>query len=411
MKKNIICSATGFIVNIIKGFNSNVAGDFHEKGVNRGITMEFRNLKKQYQQLKKEIDRVVLNVMSNASYIAGIEVKELEQELASYVGKRHCITCANGTDALSLALMAWKVGIGDVVFVPDFTFFASGEIVSYAGAVPVFVDILKDSYNIDPDKLEEAVQKVKNEGKFRPKAVIAVDLFGLPADYVRIKEICNKYDLMLLEDGAQGFGGMLYGKRACSFGDISTTSFFPAKPLGCYGDGGALFTDCDEWAETLRSLQVHGKGEDKYDNVRIGMNSRLDTLQAAILNEKLSFFNEEIECCNKIAESYTELLRNDMRTPVIKPQMYSSWAQYTIRLKDDEQRTRVIKHLKENGIPTAIYYKKPLHVQKALEQYYIEELDCNISEKICSTCVSLPMHPYLKEWEIEEICHKLLAML
>ncbi len=405
MKKNIICSATGFIVNIIKGFNSNVAGDFHEKGVNRGITMEFRNLKKQYQQLKKEIDRVVLNVMSNASYIAGIEVKELEQELASYVGKRHCITCANGTDALSLALMAWKVSIGDVVFVPDFTFFASGEIVSYAGAVPVFVDVLKDSYNIDPDKLEEAVQKVKNEGKFRPKAVIAVDLFGLPADYVRIKEICNKYDLMLLEDGAQGFGGMLYGKRACSFGDISTTSFFPAKPLGCYGDGGAVFTDNDEWAELIRSFAVHGKGNNKYDNVRIGMNSRLDTLQAAVLLVKFKAFKKyELVNINEVAGWYGDMLKdNCIGLPEIKEGFYSSFAQYTIKLPKEIDRQRLQKFLNGLEIPSMVYYSKPLHLQKAFTGTESAKACCPVTEDLCKRVLSLPIDPYKTKDDIEEI--------
>lgn len=373
--------------------------------------MEFRDLKRQYQLHKEQIDFAIMSTLAQAEFINGKPVRQLEEKLEEYVGVRNCIACANGTDALLLALVTWGIGEGDAVFVPDFTFFSSAEVIPTVKATPVFVDVDENTYNINVDSLEKAIRYVLESTNLIPKVIIAVDLFGQPADYNRIRKIADKYGLLILEDAAQGFGGKFEGREACSFGDIAITSFFPAKPLGCYGDGGALFTDCDEWAETLRSLQVHGKGEDKYDNVRIGMNSRLDTLQAAILNEKLSFFNEEIECCNKIAESYTELLRNDMRTPVIKPQMYSSWAQYTIRLKDDEQRTRVIKHLKENGIPTAIYYKKPLHVQKALEQYYIEELDCNISEKICSTCVSLPMHPYLKEWEIEEICHKLLAML
>ena len=226
--------------------------------------MEFRDLKKQYSVLKTQIDSKVQTACANAQFIGGAPVKDLEKALAEYVGVKHCITCANGTDALSLAVMAWGIGQGDAVFVPDFTYFASGEIVAYEGATPIFVDVCPDTYNIDPEKLEKAIIKAKNEGKYNLKAVVAVDLFGLPADFDEIKKICKKYDLLLLEDGAQGFGGKLGGKTACSFGDISTTSFFPAKPLGCYGDGGAVFTDNDEWADLIRSYAVHGKGSSKY---------------------------------------------------------------------------------------------------------------------------------------------------
>lgn len=266
--------------------------------------MEFRDLKKQYQLLKGDIDSAVQDVCAKAQFIGGAQVKELEKALAEYVGVKHCISCANGTDALSLAVMAWGIGSGDAVFVPDFTYFASGEIVSFAGATPIFVDVCKDTYNIDPDKLEKAIVKAKAEGKYKLRAVVAVDLFGLPADFDRIKEICKKYDLLLLEDGAQGFGGKLGGKTACSFGDISTTSFFPAKPLGCYGDGGAVFTDNDEWADLVRSYAVHGKGSSKYDNIRVGVNSRLDSVQAAVLNVKFDAFKKyELEDINKVLRS------------------------------------------------------------------------------------------------------------
>ena len=245
--------------------------------------MEFRNLKKQYQTLKSEIDSNMQEVLKNTNFISGRQVTELEEKLAKYVGVKHCISCANGTDALSLALMAWEIGPGDAVFVPDFTFFSSGEVVSFEGAEPVFVDVKEDTFNIDPAKLRQAVMKVAGEKKYRPKVIIAVDLFGQPAEYEEIRKIADEFGLFVLEDGAQGFGGEINGKKACSFGDISTTSFFPAKPLGCYGDGGAVFTDNDEWAALIGSYRIHGKGSYKYDNVRIGMNSRLDTLQAAVL--------------------------------------------------------------------------------------------------------------------------------
>lgn len=234
--------------------------------------MEFRDLKTQYQRLKPEIDKAVTDVMTAASFISGPQVTELEEQLAQYTGVKHCITCANGTDALTLALMAWNIGPGDAVFVPDFTFFASGEAVAYEGAVPVFVDVEEDTFNLSPDSLEQAIKAVLTQGTLTPHAIVTVDLFGQPADYSRIREIADRYGLYILEDAAQGFGGSIGEKRACSFGDIATTSFFPAKPLGCYGDGGAVFTDNEDWARLIRSLRIHGKGTDKYDNVRIGIN-------------------------------------------------------------------------------------------------------------------------------------------
>lgn len=252
--------------------------------------MQFRDLRKQYEVLRKQIDEALLSAVSAAHFISGPEVGQLEKALADYVGVKYCITCANGTDAITIAMRAWKIGRGDAVFVPDFTFFSTGECPADEGAIPIFVDVDERTYNLDPVKLEAAVQKVIAEGKYRAKAVVAVDLFGLPADYRAIKAICEKYGLLLMEDAAQGFGGSINDKMACSFGDISTTSFFPAKPLGCYGDGGAIFTDNDEWADLIRSLCVHGKDTSnpsdpnaKYNNVRIGKNSRLDTLQAAIV--------------------------------------------------------------------------------------------------------------------------------
>ncbi|MBP3459962.1 MAG: DegT/DnrJ/EryC1/StrS family aminotransferase [Lachnospiraceae bacterium] len=357
--------------------------------------MEFRNLKKQYEVYKREIDAAVGKVLQDANFISGSQVSELEAELAEYAGVKHCITCANGTDALQLALMAWEIGPGDAVFVPDFTFFSSGEVVPAVGAVPVFVDVEKDTYNIDPLKLEEAIRKVLEEGKWTPKVIVAVDLFGQPADYPAIREIADRYQLFILEDAAQGFGGRIGNKRACSFGDIATTSFFPAKPLGCYGDGGAVFTDDDQWAELLRSYRIHGKGRDKYDNVRIGMNSRLDTLQAAILQVKLKHFEDEIGAANQVAAYYQKALAEaeQIEVPVVKEGYTSSWAQYTIKLPA-QKRDMICSLLKEKGIPAMIYYLKPMHCQKAFGDMERLALDYSVTDDICNRVLSLPMGPF-----------------
>ena len=302
--------------------------------------MQFRDLKAQYLALKPQIDRAIFDAVEEGRYISGPQVRELEERLAAYVGVKHCITCANGTDALQLALMAWGVGPGDAVFVPDFTFFSSGEVVSAVGATPVFVDVDESTFNVDVTKLEEAVVAVRDEGKLVPSVVVSVDLFGLPADYPALKPLCEKYGLKLLEDGAQGFGGAIGEAMACSFGDISTTSFFPAKPLGCYGDGGAVFTDDDEWAALIRSYAVHGKGAFKYDNVRVGMNSRLDTIQAAVLLAKLdTFANEEVAKVNEIARLYDDVLADSgLALPQVPDGYMSSWAQYTVRLPEGIDR-------------------------------------------------------------------------
>ena len=361
--------------------------------------MQFRDLKQQYQVLKKDIDAAMVEVAANCNFINGQQVKDLEKELADYVGVKHCITCGNGTDALTMAMMAWGIGKGDAVFVPDFTFFSSGEIVSHAGAIPVFVDVDLDTFNISVEALEQAVEKVIAEGKLAPKAVVAVDLFGLPADFAGVRNVADKYGLKVLEDGAQGFGGNIAGKRACSFGDISTTSFFPAKPLGCYGDGGAVFTDDDEIADILESIRVHGKGEMKYDNVRIGLNSRLDTIQAAILSIKLKAFDQyELVDVNKVAEKYTEglaPLKGKVKTPVIPENFYSSWAQYTIQLEDRATRDKLQSELKAAGIPSMVYYPKPMHRQEAFVGYEYDDADFPNTIKLCDTVLSLPMHPYL----------------
>ena len=380
--------------------------------------MEFRDLKKQYQVLKAQIDEKVQSVCVSAHYISGPEVAELEKELAEYVGVKHCITCANGTDALTLALKTWGIGKGDAVFVPDFTFFSSGECPAAEGATCVFVDVDERTYNINPVKLDEAILKVKKEGKYNPKVVVSVDLFGLPADYNAIKPICEKYGLFLLEDGAQGFGGEINGKRACSFGDISTTSFFPAKPLGCYGDGGAIFTDNDEWAALIRSYAVHGKsGEDKYNNIRLGLNSRLDTIQAAILKVKFKAFKDyEIKDINRAASWYNEEfkqtgLAGKIVLPEIKNGYLSSWAQYTIQLSEGIDRAALQTKLKVDGIPSMVYYMKPMHKQGAYEGTDSAIADCPITEKLCKTVLSLPLHPYMEAKDVSFVVQKIKEAL
>jgi UDP-2-acetamido-2-deoxy-ribo-hexuluronate aminotransferase len=367
--------------------------------------MNFRDLVKQYNVLKPDIDKAMIDTAASGGYIMGKAVKELEASLAEYVGVKHCISCANGTDALTLALKAWGIGAGDAVFVPDFTFFASAEVVSLEGATPVFIDIDEDTFNIDVKSLEKAIEKTIKEGKLTPRVIITVDLFGLPADYYAVKKIADKYKLLILEDGAQGFGGKIGERMACSLGDISTTSFFPAKPLGCYGDGGAVFTNNDEWAKLLESYRVHGKGSFKYDNVRIGLNSRLDTIQAAILQVKFEAFKSyEVEDVNNAAALYTEKLKGIVKTPVIPEGYYSSWAQYTIQLKDREQRDGLQAYLKEQGIPSMVYYPTPMHKQTAYKDLNYPANSNPVTQRLCSTVLSLPIHPYITEEDIEKVC-------
>ena len=372
--------------------------------------MQFRDLQKQYQVLKKDMDTEIQKVLTQANFISGSQVAELEQMLADYVGVKHCITCANGTDALSLALMVWNIGPGDAVFVPDFTFFSTGEVVAARGAVPIFVDVDIKTFNIDINSLEKAILTVQEEAKLKPRVIAPVDLFGCPADYNKLLSIAKKYDLLVLEDGAQGFGGNLQGKKSCSFGDISTTSFFPAKPLGCYGDGGAVFTDNDEWARLLKSYRIHGKGDNKYDNVRIGLNSRLDTLQAAILKVKLNAFADyELEAVNQVAEKYESRLKDTVKVPKIAEGYYSSWAQYTIQLESREQRDGLQIYLKELNIPSMIYYPKPMHMQEAFEGMDVKKVELDITPKLCDTVLSLPIHPYMSDEEIEKVCEAVTA--
>lgn len=385
------------------------------------MQIQFRDLQRQYEHIKSAIDGAVAEVIASAHFIYGEQVKKLEATLASYVGRKHCISCANGTDAISIALMANGVGNGDAVFVPDFTFFSSGECPATVGAVPIFVDVKNTTYNIAPVSLEAAIEKVIAEGQLKPKAVIAVDLFGQPFEYELIHAICDKYNLLLLEDAAQGFGGSVTvaGLRhvACSLGDISTTSFFPAKPLGCYGDGGAIFTDVDDIAVLCRSIAVHGKDmgnpdnpNAKYNNVRLGMNSRLDTLQAGVLLAKFPVFrDEELDAVNHVAELYSEQLSGvgGLVLPKVLDGYYSSWAQYTVQLPEGVDRNAVQKRLGEQGIPTNIYYIKTMHKQGAFKNMRSSEADCPVTERLCERVLCLPIHPYLKDEEIKMVCDEL----
>ena len=374
--------------------------------------MEFRDLGKQYASMKIQIDQSIQKVLDNANFIMGSQVVELENALAEYVGVKHCITCANGTDALQLALMAWNVGVTDAVFVPDFTFFSSGEVVSAVGATPIFVDVDIDTCNISIESLQYMIEKVVAEGRLTPKVSVAVDLFGPPAEYEAIRKLADKYHMYILEDGAQGFGGRIGDAKTCSFGDISTTSFFPAKPLGCYGDGGAIFTNHDEWEELIKSYRVHGKGESKYDNVRIGMNSRLDTIQAAVLLAKLPIFQKvELGEMDKLARYYNERLYNYVKIPIVREGYRSSWAQYTIQLRNQNGRDGLQQFLKENGIPTAVYYQKPMHQQKAFNKYEYNDKDYQNTIRLSETVLSLPFHPYMNMSDAEKVVGKIIEYM
>lgn len=315
--------------------------------------MQFIDLKSQYRALKPEIDANIRDVLENAAFIGGKYVKELEKQLAEFVGRRHCVTCANGTDALQLAYMMSGVKDGDAVFCPDITFISSTEPAKMFGASPVFCDIRPDTYNMSAESLEKQIKAVLAEGRLKPKAVVAVDILGNPADYDEIIPVCEKYGLLLIEDAAQSFGASYKGRHCCGFGNIAITSFFPAKPLGCYGDGGALFTDDDETAELCRSLCVHGKGPGgKYDNVRVGLNSRLDSIQAAVLLPKFKALKEyEIAARQTVAGRYNEAFVGKLVTPFVREDCVSAYAQYALLAKDTEQRDAIIVHLAEKGIP------------------------------------------------------------
>lgn len=369
--------------------------------------MDFIDLAAQQRRIAKRLNGSIARVLCHGQYVNGPEIPELEKTLAGYVGVKHAVACASGTDALLMALMSLGIGPGDAVFTTPFTFIATAEVIGLLGATPVFVDIDPVTFNIDPAKLERAALAVEACdpalhplpgavcAKLRPRAVIPVDLFGLPADYEAIEEVADRRVIAVIEDAAQSFGGEYKGRKACSFGTIACTSFFPAKPLGCYGDGGMCFTSDGRMAEILRSIRNHGQGRDRYENVRIGINGRLDSLQAAILLDKFSIFPDELELRQTVARRYTELLSAFADTPKIPEGSRSAWAQYSLLARDGDARSALTLKLKEAGIPTAIYYPIPLHLQKAFAGLGYRKGDFPVSEDCSRRIFSLPMHPYL----------------
>jgi len=364
------------------------------------MAIPFIDLAAQQARLRANLDAAVARVFDEGQYIMGPDVARLEKQLAEFCGVKHALSCANGTDALQLALMALGVKAGDAVFVPSFTFAATAEVVPFVNATPVFVDCLPDTFNMDPESLKRAIVHAKAQG-LTPKCVIPVDLFGLPADYDAILAIARENGLKVIGDSAQGWGGNYKGRITGSLCDISTTSFFPAKPLGCYGDGGAVFTDDDELAALLDSYRVHGKGSHKYYNERIGVNSRLDTLQAAILIEKLAVYADEIEKRQAVAKRYTAALSNRYETPYIPEGLVSIWAQYTLKTASAEERDALQARAKAAGVPTVIYYPVPLHRQNAYKEFPSDPAGLNVSDDLSNRVISLPMHPYL-EAEVQE---------
>ena len=375
--------------------------------------MQFIDLKAQYQALKTEIDANINAVLEAGQFIGGPQVKELEQKLADYVGRKHCITCANGTDALQIAYMVYGIGEGDAVFCPDITFISSTEPSKMFGAASVFCDIQPDTYNLCPKSLERQIKAVLAEGKLKPKAVVAVDILGNPCDFDEISDICDKYGLILIEDAAQSFGASYKGKKCCAFGEIATTSFFPAKPLGCYGDGGAIFVDDDEIASKIRSICVHGKGpKGKYDNVIVGVNSRLDTIQAGILLPKFKALAEyEVDNRQTVAKRYNEAFENNFTTPYVQDGCVSVYAQYALLAKDTATRDKVLAHLSLKKIPNMIYYPTPQHALPVFdnEPTYGEEF--KVANDYCARTLSLPMHPYLEEAEQQLVIDAVLEAL
>ena len=357
--------------------------------------MQFIDLKAQQKQIREKVNKRIQKVLDHGKYIMGPEVFEFEDKLAKYVNVKHCISCSSGTDALLIPLLARGISKGDAVLTTPFTYIATAEVIALLGAEPVFVDIYPTTFNMDPSKIEGAIDYAKNKGLV-PKAIIPVDLFGLPARYRLIQEIADKYNLFVVEDAAQGLGGSIRSKKAGSYGNVASTSFFPAKPLGCYGDGGAIFTNDDDLAQNMRSIRVHGSGLDKYDNVRIGINGRLDTFQAAILLEKFAIFNDELDLRNQISQYYNNSINNNFQKPIIPDQYYSSWAQYSVLSRSSKHREEIISSLKKEKIPSMIYYRIPLHLQKVFKKLNYKKGDFPIAESIADRIFSLPMHPYLE---------------
>ncbi len=355
----------------------------------------FIDLEAQKAKLGDSAERAIKRVLDHGKFIMGPEVADLENQLSAFTGAKHVISCSSGTDALLLALMAKGVGEVDAVFVPSFTFVATAEVVVLTGATPIFVDVLPDTYNICPDSLERGIEVARRLG-LTPKVVIPVDLFGLPADYAALRSIADKHGLWILADAAQSFGATCHGKRVGTLGDITATSFFPAKPLGCYGDGGAVFTDDAGIAAIMDSIRTHGKGSDKYDNVRIGVNARLDTIQAAVLLAKLAIYPEEIERRQLAARHYNRMLVNFVQVPLVPQPMQSVWAQYTVVLPEGAPRSDIMQRMHKAGVPTMVYYPKPLHLQTAYKHFPKADKQLSASESLAGRVLSLPMHPYLE---------------
>ncbi|WP_336490111.1 DegT/DnrJ/EryC1/StrS family aminotransferase [Methylobacterium nigriterrae] len=371
--------------------------------------MPFVDLAAQRRRLGAKIDDAILRIIERGDFIMGVEVARLEEQLAAFCGAKKAVACANGTDALGLALMALKLRPGEAVLCPSFTFAATAEVVAWFGAVPVFVDVRPDTYNMDPASLEAGIATAAELG-LRPVGVIPVDLFGQPADYEKLLPIAEANGLWVLCDAAQSFGATHIIGKVGTIGVATAVSFFPAKPLGCYGDGGVILTDDDELAATMRSLSVHGQGADKYDNVRAGMNSRLDTIQAAILLEKLTIFQDEIEARDRVAARYTASLSDLVSTPSVLSGCRSAWAQYTVRVPSD-RRAETMQFLKDRGIPSAIYYPKPLHRQEAYGSYPVARTGLPITEALAGDVLSLPMHPYLELEAQDRIVEAMRAAL
>ncbi len=372
--------------------------------------MDFIDLGRQYELIKDKIDFGIKNVLDSRRYIMGPEVMELEEKLAEYTGRKYCLTCGSGTEALQIPLMAYELKKNDAVFVPSFTFFASAESISVAGATPVFVDI-DSTFNMNVESLETEIKRVINEGKLTPKGIIPVDLFGRSANYDKILPIAEKYNLFVLEDAAQGFGGSLHNKRNGSFGEVSATSFFPAKPLGCYGDGGAIFTDDEELYEKMKSIRVHGMGSNRYDNVRMGINGRMDTIQAVVVLAKLDIFEDELNSRQNVAKWYSDSLKDVLVVPETDPEYYSAWAQYTLRAHNEEERDKIVREMKNKDIPVMVYYPIPLHKQTAYKNMGYGNEKLTYCDEASKQVFSLPMHPYLEKGEVELICDTLREII
>ena len=358
--------------------------------------MQFIDLKAQQRLIREKIDQRIKKVLDHGKYIMGPEVDELEERLSSYVNVKNCISCSSGTDALLIPLMAMRIGPGDAVITTPFTYIATAEVIALVGATPIFCDIYDRTFNINPEELQKAYDLAISKN-LKPKAIMPVDLFGLPARYRLIEKFAKDNDLNVIEDAAQGFGGKINEKKAGSFGDVAATSFFPAKPLGCYGDGGAIFTNDDELANKMRSIRVHGGGVDKYENVRLGINGRLDTIQAAILLEKMEIFDTELKMRNKAANYYSQNINKLCIPPLIPDKYFSSWAQYSVVLPESFSRHQLIEKLNKNQIPSMVYYKIPNHLQEGYRHYGNKKGDFEVTEDISKKILSLPMHPYLDE--------------